>query len=54
MLGKRVKIVEFASVAEVQKHSPSAYGVFGVVLNGKLLSYHYLTESQLAAAIETA
>jgi hypothetical protein len=24
--------------------SPSAYGVFGIVLDGRLLSYHYLVE----------
>jgi hypothetical protein len=26
---------------------PSAYGTFSAVLNGKLLSYHYLTEKEL-------
>jgi hypothetical protein len=28
----------------VQEQSPSAYGVFGTVLDGKLLAYQYLLE----------
>jgi len=36
------KVVELRSAQEVQALSPSPYGVFGVVLDGKLLTYHYL------------
>jgi hypothetical protein len=37
-----VKVVTFQSAQEVQENAPSAYGVFTIVLNGNLLSYHYL------------
>ncbi len=36
------KVVELRSAQEVQALSPSPYGVFGVVFDGKLLTYHYL------------
>ncbi len=36
------KVVELHSAQEVQDLSPSPYGVFGVVLDGQLLTYHYL------------
>jgi hypothetical protein len=36
------KVVEFQTAREVQERAPSAYGVFGTVLDGQLLSYHYL------------
>jgi GNAT superfamily N-acetyltransferase len=37
-----VNIVTLNSAQEVHALSPSPYGVFGIVLDGKLLSYHYL------------
>ncbi len=37
-----VNIVTLTSAQEVQALSPSPYGVFGIVLDGKLISYHYL------------
>ena len=40
--GIHAKVVELHSAQEVQTSSPSAYGVFGVVLDGKLFTYHYL------------
>jgi ribosomal protein S18 acetylase RimI-like enzyme len=36
------RVVTFNSAADLQANSPSPYGVFGLVLNGKLLAYHYL------------
>jgi N-acetylglutamate synthase-like GNAT family acetyltransferase len=36
------KVVELHSAQEVQDLSPSPYGIFGIVLDGKLLAYHYL------------
>lgn len=39
--------IELATAREVQELAPSAYGLFNVVYNGKLLSYHYLTKKQL-------
>jgi N-acetylglutamate synthase-like GNAT family acetyltransferase len=43
-----VQMVEFKSAQQVQELSPSAYGLFGVVYKGQLLSYHYLTQKDLA------
>jgi len=40
--GIPAKVVEFTTAQEVQEFSPSAYGVFGIVLDGHLLSYYYL------------
>jgi GNAT superfamily N-acetyltransferase len=42
--GIRTKVVELKTAKEVQEQSPSAYGVFGTVLDGKLLAYQYLLE----------
>ena len=36
------------SPAAVRARSPSPYGVFALVLNGTLLSYHYLLKKQIA------
>jgi len=36
------RVVSFSTAADLQKNSPSPYGVFGLVLDGKLLAYHYL------------
>jgi GNAT superfamily N-acetyltransferase len=42
--GIRARSVELKSALEVQEQSPSAYGVFGTVLDGKLLAYQYLLQ----------
>ncbi len=42
--GIPAKVVTFKSAKEVQEQSPSPYGVFGIVLDGKLLAYHYLLQ----------
>ena len=36
------RVVAFESAKELQLNSPSPYGAFGLVLNGRLLAYHYL------------
>lgn len=41
-LGLPARTVELQSAQEVQAAAPSAYGVFSLVLNGRLFSYHYL------------
>ncbi len=38
----KAKEVEFKTAQEVQEQAPSAYGVFGTVLDGKFLAYTYL------------
>jgi len=40
--GLPARAFELTSAREVQERSPSAYGVFGSVLDGRLLSYYYL------------
>ncbi len=42
--GIQARSLELKTAKEVQKQSPSAYGVFGTVLDGKLLAYQYLLE----------
>ncbi len=51
-MGMPTTIVRLESAADVQHRSPSAYGIFGVVLDGTLLSYHYLLEKDLRALVE--
>ncbi|MCU0663080.1 MAG: GNAT family N-acetyltransferase [Myxococcota bacterium] len=41
------QIIELNSRDDVMRLSPSPYGVFGLVLDGRLLSYHYLLEKDL-------
>ncbi len=56
--GIPTKIVELHSAQEVREISPSPYGVFGIVLDGKLFAYHYLLpkdfEKLLASQAENA
>jgi hypothetical protein len=44
--GIKSKMIELKSAEEVRALSPSPYGVFNVVLDGKLFSYHYLLEKE--------
>ena len=46
--GIPARVVELQSAQEVQASSPSAYGAFGIVLDGRLLSYHYLLPKDFA------
>ena len=43
--------VKLTSAVEARAGAPSAFGVFGVVLDGELLAYHYLLEKDLVALI---
>ena len=40
-------VVELRSRDDVLRLSPSPYGVFSIVRDGRLLSYHYLLEKAL-------
>jgi GNAT superfamily N-acetyltransferase len=42
--GIRARSVELKTAQEVQEQSPSAYGIFGTVLDGRLLAYQYLLQ----------
>ncbi len=46
-LGLAAKVIELKSAREVQERSPFAYGVFGMVLDGRLLSYKYLSLDEI-------
>lgn len=50
-LGISYKVIEIKSSCDAQSLSPSAYGVFGIVYNGSLLSYHYLLKKELIKRI---
>jgi len=40
----KARVVEFRTASDVQARSPSPYGVFSIVYNGRLVGYHYLGE----------
>lgn len=43
----KAKVVEFNTAREVWERLPSAYGVFGTVLDGRFLAYYYLLPKDL-------
>jgi ribosomal protein S18 acetylase RimI-like enzyme len=45
--GVKSRVIELKSRADVLRLSPTPYGVFGLVLDGRLLSYHYMLEKDL-------
>ena len=49
--GLKARVIELRTAEDVQARSPSPYGVFAIVLNGKLIGYHYLTEADSRSAL---
>lgn len=47
--GLEVRTIELKSSREVQELSPTAYGIFGIVRDGTLLTYHYLSQKEIDA-----
>lgn len=45
--GIEARVVRLEDSAEVRVKSPTAYGIFAIVVNGKLLTYHYLGTKEL-------
>ena len=45
--GIPARAVELTSAQEAQSLSPSPYGTFGIVRDGRLFSYHYLCRKEL-------
>jgi hypothetical protein len=45
--GMKSKVVKLESSEDVREITPSPYGLFSVVYNGKLLAYHYLLPKDL-------
>jgi GNAT superfamily N-acetyltransferase len=50
--GLKTRVVELASAAEVRRRAPSPYGVFSLVLDGRVLSHHYRLENELRALLD--
>ena len=49
--GLAFKEVWLTTAEDVRTLAPTAYGVFAIALDGRLLSYHYLLPKELSAAI---
>jgi GNAT superfamily N-acetyltransferase len=47
-LGIKCQVVELNSCRDVRDLAPSAYGVFGIVYNGRILSYSNLIKNELS------
>jgi len=45
------QVIELKTCQDVRDVTPSPYGVFSIVYNGKLLSYHYLLPKDLEKMI---
>lgn len=50
-LGIPARVIELKSSQDVRELAPSPYGVFSIVHDGRLLSYHYLLPKDLVKAI---
>jgi L-amino acid N-acyltransferase YncA len=51
-LGIPAQVIEVADCRQAQDLSPSPYGLFGVLYEGKLLSYHYIGRKELLQRLE--
>ncbi|MBN2465880.1 GNAT family N-acetyltransferase [candidate division WOR-3 bacterium] len=51
--GLKARVVDLRRAAEVRLRAPSPYGVFGLVLDGRLLSHHYRLDKELAALLDS-
>lgn len=45
--GLAARVVELESAQAIRERAPSPYGVFSLLLDGRLISYHYLLEKHL-------
>lgn len=52
--GVPTRTVALTNARDVQNTSPSAYGLFGIVYNGRLLAYHYLLPKELIQLLKDA
>ena len=50
--GVEAQVVKLTSSREVQDAAPSPYGVFNVVYDGRLVTYHYMGKKEKTALIE--
>ncbi|MCP4215701.1 MAG: GNAT family N-acetyltransferase [bacterium] len=49
--GIESKVIEMKSAAEIRDRTPSAFGMFSIVHEGKLISYHHLLAKDLAKLV---
>jgi L-amino acid N-acyltransferase YncA len=47
----KARIVELRTAREVQRLAPTPYGTFAIVLDGRLVGYHYLLRDDAEAAL---
>ncbi len=52
--GIEAPVVELTSSRQVRESAPSAYGVFQIVYDGRLLCYHYLARRDLEQKLDEA
>ena len=50
--GIETRVIELTSGRQVQDSAPSPYGVFSIVYNGELVSYHYLGKKEKKRLLE--
>jgi len=50
--GLKTRVVELRSAADVRRRAPSPYGVFSLVLDGRLESHHYLLSKDVSALLD--
>lgn len=48
------RVVDLATCKQIKDQSPTAYGVFSILLNGRLLSYHFLNRKDLVIRVQEA
>jgi hypothetical protein len=51
-LNIRARVVELKSAEDVREFSPSPYGVFSIVYEGRLISYHSISKKDLVDILE--
>lgn len=52
--GIPARVVELTSSQQVRDEAPTPYGVFQILLDGRVLSYHYLLPKELEKALDAA
>ncbi len=50
--GLEAQVVELTSAREIRERAPSPYGVFSILLDGRVLSYHYLFKKNLLQRLD--
>jgi ribosomal protein S18 acetylase RimI-like enzyme len=51
-MGIQSQVIELKNCQEVQESAPSPYGVFNIVTNGKLVTYHWVSEKAFRKLLE--